>query len=77
MELGFTYETMINLAPKSKIKKKREVKEGEKIKFKFRRSKIKKDQCAKVYCPWCQCYYQHRIAAQHKRTQKHKNNYLI
>ncbi len=27
------------------------------------------------YCLYCQCFYQHRISAQHQRTSKHCRNY--
>lgn len=67
MELGFTYQNRINLVPKPKILKKR----GPKIRGE------RKDQCKPIYCPYCNCYYQYRIASQHKKTLKHENNYLI
>jgi hypothetical protein len=50
------------------------------------KKKIKKTKIKKIrkpaargidleYCPWCDCRYQHRISAQHKRTAKHKYNF--
>lgn len=68
MELGFTHQNEIKIIkPKPKIKK-------------YYIQKPKKErinQCKRIYCLYCDCYYQHRIASQHKKTLKHKNNYLI
>ena len=83
MELGFTFQNEIKIL-KPKINKYYTPTgnpvgkpKGIKCTRALKPEKEKVRQRKLIYCIYCDCYYQYRVAAQHNRSLKHQNNYLI